>query len=374
MIRILFIDDDPRAQNNLKLILSGTYQVSAAYSGMSGIEKVQKTEQDVVLLDIDLPDKNGLDVLKEIVALPGSPPVVMLTVSEDIPTIVHAVKAGAYDYIAKPYDLHHLEAVIWRAAQNSELRKTHLPVHPEVDLIIGESPGIKGVKELTMKYAMTDTPVMILGESGTGKELIARAVHRVSPRHDGPFIPFNCAAIQDTIVESELFGSEKGAFTGAVQKTGLFEQARDGTLFLDEIGEMSPAAQAKLLRVLETNEMMRVGGTRFITLNIRIIAATNKDLKEAIKDKSFRSDLFYRLNVLEIKLPPLRERKEDIPLLSAYFTQSLSNNKKEISRDAVEKLKSHTWPGNVRELKNVLNRAVILAEGDDIRQEHIIFQ
>jgi DNA-binding NtrC family response regulator len=341
---------------------------------MSGIEKVQRTEQDVVLLDIDLPDKNGLEVLKEIVALPAPPPVIMLTVSDDIPTIVRAIKTGAYDYVAKPYDLPVLEAAIWRAAQNSELRKTHFPVHPEVDQIIGESPVMKAVKEITRKYAVNDTPVLILGESGTGKELVARAVHRVSLRHKGPFIPFNCAAIQDTIVESELFGSERGAFTGAVSKAGLFEQAQNGTLFLDEIGEMSPAAQAKLLRVLETNEMMRVGGSQFITLNIRIIAATNKDLKEEIKNKTFRSDLYYRLNVLEIRLPTLRERIDDIPLLSAHFTKSISGGKKKISPDAIDKLKTHSWPGNVRELKNVLKRAAILSDGDIIKQEHIIFQ
>lgn len=373
MIRILFIDDDPRAQNNLKMILSDRYQVSSAYTGISGMEKIQRTEQDVILLDIDLPDKDGLEVLKEIVSLPAPPPVVMLTVSDDIPTIVQAIKTGAYDYVTKPYDLPRLEAAIWRAAQNSELRKAHLPIHPEVDQIIGESPGIKAVKEVTQKYAVTDTPVLILGESGTGKELVARAIHRVSLRHKGPFIPINCAAIQDTIVESELFGSEKGAFTGAISKPGLFEQARNGTLFLDEIGEMSPAAQAKLLRVLETNEIMRVGGSQFIKLNIRIIAATNKNLKEEVENKAFRSDLYYRLNVLEIRLPPLRERNDDIPLLSAYLVKSISKDKKKISPGAIEKLKTHTWPGNVRELKNVLKRAAILSEGELIKQENILF-
>ncbi|MBN2535998.1 MAG: sigma-54-dependent Fis family transcriptional regulator [Spirochaetales bacterium] len=373
MIRILFIDDDPMAQNNLKMILIGKYLVSSAYTGQSGIETVQRTEQDVILLDIDLPDKDGLTVLKEIVALPAPPPVIMLTVSGDIPTIVQAIKTGAYDYIVKPYELPHLEAAIWRAAQNSELRKSYLPVHPEIDKIVGESPVMKAVKKLTHKYAVNDTPVLILGESGTGKELVARAIHRVSLRHKGPFIPLNCAAIQDTIVESELFGSEKGAFTGAVNKPGLFEQADNGTLFLDEIGEMSLSAQAKLLRVLETNEIMHVGGSQFIKLNIRIIAATNKNLKEEVNNKTFRNDLFYRLNVLEIKLPPLREREDDIPLLSAYFIKSISGNKKKISPEAVEKLKMHTWPGNVREFNNVLQRAVIVSDGDVIKQENIIF-
>lgn len=374
MIRILFIDDDPRAQKNLRMILSDKYIVSSAYTGISGIENVKRTEQDVILLDIDLPDKDGLEVLKEIVVLPAPPPVIMLTVSDEIPTIVQAIKTGAYDFITKPYDLPQLEAAIWRAAQNSELRKAHFPVHPEVEQIIGESPVMKAVKELTRKYAVSDTPVLILGESGTGKELVARAIHRVSLRHKGPFIPINCAAIQDTIVESELFGSEKGAFTGAVNKTGLFELAQNGTLFLDEIGEMSPAAQAKLLRVLDTNEIMRVGGANIIKLNIRIIAATNKDLKEGVKSKEFRSDLYYRLNVLEIKLPPLREREDDIPLLSTYFIKSISKDKKRISPEGIEKLRIHSWPGNVRELKNVLQRAVIISDGDSIKQENIIFQ
>ncbi|MBN2440798.1 MAG: sigma-54-dependent Fis family transcriptional regulator [Spirochaetales bacterium] len=374
MIKILFIDDDPRAQKNLTMILSGKYQVSAAYTGKSGIEKVKATDQDIVLLDIDLPDINGIEVLKEIIELPSPPPVIMLTVSDDIRTIVQAVKLGAYDYLKKPFDLKQLEATIWQAAQNSELRKAHVPLHPEVEQIIGESPGMKAVKELTQRYAVNDTPILILGESGTGKEVVARAIHRISLRHNGPFIPVNCAALPDTIVESELFGSEKGAFTGAVRKAGLFEQAQNGTIFLDEIGEMSLPAQAKLLRVLETKDIMRVGGSEFIKLNIRIIAATNKDLKKEVNNSAFRKDLYYRLNVLDILLPSLRDRKEDIPLLSVYFVKLLSKNKKEISLEAIEKLGMHTWPGNVRELKNVLERAVILSDGSGIKQEHIIFK
>jgi len=374
MIRVLFIDDEPLAHKNLKMVLADSYQVSSAYSGTSGIDKIKKTEQDVVLLDINLPDMNGLEVLKEILALPTSPPVIMLTISDDIRTVVQAIKTGAYDYLTKPYKYLELKARIWRAAQNSELRKARLPFHPDLQQIIGESPAMKSIKKLIQIFAVNDTPVLILGESGTGKELVAQAIHKVSLRQNGPLIPINCAAIQDTIVESELFGSEKGAFTGAVSKTGLFEQAQNGTLFLDEIGEMSLAAQAKLLRVLETSDLYRVGGTRSIKLNIRIIAATNKDLKKEVENRTFRSDLYYRINVLQIKLPSLKERIDDIPLLCTYFIKTMTDGKKSITMSAIEKIKTHTWPGNIRELKNVLQRAVIISNGDSIKPENIIYQ
>jgi DNA-binding NtrC family response regulator len=374
MIRILFIDDDPMAQNNLNMILSGKYVVSSAYTGQSGLDKVKGTEQDIILLDVDLPDMNGLEVLEKVMSLPGSPPVIMLTISDDIQTIVRAIKTGAYDYLKKPFTLEELEGSIWRAAQNSELRKTHFPVHPGMEQIIGESPGMKTVKQLIGKFAVNDTPVLILGESGTGKEVVARALHRVSLRNKGPFIPVNCAAIAETIIESELFGSEIGAFTGAVRKAGLFEQAQKGTIFLDEIGEMSMNAQSKLLRVLESKDIMRVGGSEIIRLNIRVIAATNKDLKKEVEEKRFRQDLYYRLSVLDLVLPPLRERVDDIPLLAYFFVQNLSNGKKELALEAVEKLKTHSWPGNVRELKNVLERGVIIAEGKIVKPEHIIFK
>jgi len=373
MIKVLFIDDDPRAQNTLKMILSKDYSLSSAYTGQSGIEKVKEDDPDIVLLDIFLPDINGIEILKDIVALTCPPPVIMITESSDIQNVVRCVKIGAYDYIVKPYDLKVLENTIWRALQNKTLRKQSVSSFPEFDEIIGDSAQVKEVKKFISRFADSDSPILILGESGTGKELVAKAIHKVSYRNKGPFIPVNCGAIPETLIESELFGSEKGAFTGAVSKPGFFEKANNGTIFLDEIGEMSLSAQSRLLRVLQEKEITRVGSTKPIKLNIRILSATNKNLKEEVKKGCFREDLYYRFAVLVISLPALRERKDDIPILAAHFTKHFSNNKKTLSTDAIIKLKEHSWSGNIRELKNVLERAVLMADDNIIKPENITY-
>jgi DNA-binding NtrC family response regulator len=372
MIRLLIIDDDPHIHKTLGMVLSEEYTVISAYTGKGGVEKVKESEPDVVLLDINLPDSDGLKVLSAICSMIAHPPVIMLTISEDVKTAVQAMKTGAFDYINKPYELDNLKDVIGRAIHN-RLYLKEIPSHPYKERLIGVSHSIKKIKTFIVKYAETDSAVLILGESGTGKELVAEEIHRLSYRHKGPYITVNCSALPDSLVESELFGSEKGAFTDAVKKIGLLEQAQGGTILLDEIGEMSPGVQTKLLRVLEHKEIMRVGGREKIKLNIRVIAATNKDLKQAIKEKTFRPDLYYRLHVLLITIPPLRERREDIPILATHFVGEFSSGKITISDAAMEKLIQHSWPGNVRELKNVLERAVVLSEEITIGPEAIMF-
>jgi DNA-binding NtrC family response regulator len=372
MIRLLIIDDDQNIHKTLGMVLSEDYTILSAYTGSGGVEKVKESEPDVVLLDINLPDSDGLKVLTAICSMIAHPPVIMLTISEDIKTAVQAMKAGAFDYINKPYTLDNLKDVIGRAIRN-RLYLKEIPSHPYEERLIGVSYAMKTIRVCIVKYAATDSAVLILGESGTGKELVAEEIHRLSYRHEGPYIAVNCSALPDSLVESELFGSEKGAYTDAVKKIGLFEQAQGGTMLLDEIGEMSTRVQTKLLRVLENKELMRVGGSEKIKLNIRIIAATNKDLKQALKDKTFRPDLYYRLHVLSISIPPLRERREDIPILATHFVNELSSGKITLSDTAMEKLMQHSWPGNVRELRNVLERAVVLSEHIPIGPEAIMF-
>jgi DNA-binding NtrC family response regulator len=373
MISILYIDDDPKAQKTLNMVLGEKYRVVSAYTGGSGLAKIKEMSPDVVLLDIDLPDKHGIDVLKEIVTPPLHPPVIMLTIITDIKLVVAAIQIGAYDYIVKPYTLSELEGSIWRAALNGTVRREPVVEHPSLDAIIGESPAIKNVKGIIPRYAIADIPVLILGESGTGKELVARAIHDLSPRNGKSFVALNCGAIPQSIVESEMFGAEKGAFTDAVKREGFFEQADNGSIFLDEIGELALSTQAKFLRVMESKEIYRVGGNMPIKLNTRIIAATNRDLKESMSKGGFRQDLYYRLAVLTITLPPLRDRADDIPLLASHFVKLISKGRKKLSLDTCEKLASHDWPGNVRELKNVLDRACVLCDDETIRQTHIIF-
>jgi DNA-binding NtrC family response regulator len=380
VVRILFIDDDPQAQKTLSTVLQEHYAVVSALSAAEGVDALEKTDPDVVLLDINLPDRSGLDVLDEILGRPLAPPVIMLTAYGEVDFVKRAIRAGAYDYILKPYTLDHLEGTIRRAVENIAVRRIYLRSgngaefsdRPVLEKLVGESRALRELKALINRFAPADSPVLIQGESGTGKELVAEAIHKLSPRKDGPFEAINCGAIPESLVEAELFGSEKGAYTDATSRTGCFERADGGSIFLDEIGELPPKAQSSLLRVLEYKRVRRVGGSRSIPLNIRVLAATNRDLKEEVRDRRFRGDLYYRINVLFLHIPPLRRRNRDISLLCAYFLQSKRADLR-IHPHAVEKLLSHSWPGNVRELRNVIERAAVLADGDEIQARDIRF-
>jgi DNA-binding NtrC family response regulator len=380
MIRILFVDDDPQAQKILSTVLPDLYTVVSALTAAEGLDLLAKTDPDVVLLDINLPDQSGLDLLDEILLRPLAPPVIMLTAFGEVEFVKRAIQAGAYDYILKPYTLDHLEGTIRRAVENIALRRAYLQglrngVSPDswaAGKLVGESRALKELKALIGRFATGDSPVLIQGESGTGKELVAEAIHRLSPRKDGPFEAINCGAIPENLVEAELFGSEKGAYTDAISRAGCFERADGGTIFLDEIGELPPKAQITLLRVIEFKRVQRVGGSRAIPLNIRILSATNRDLKEEVNAGRFRKDLYYRINVLFLQVPPLRDRDGDISVLCAYFLKAKRADLR-IHPRAVEKLLAHSWPGNIRELRNVIERAAVLTEGDEIRAGDIRF-
>jgi DNA-binding NtrC family response regulator len=376
MIRLLFIDDDSGAQKTLRMVLAGRCLVTPALTGEEGLALLAETEIDLVLLDINLPDIDGLELLERIMALPEPPPVVMLTAYKEIRFVKQAIQAGAYDYIVKPYDLAELQGTIRRAVQNAvgRRRAAETPAaETALERIVGESKAIHDLKRLLARYGASDAPVLIQGESGTGKELAARVLWALSPRQEACFLPVSCAAIPETLLESELFGSERGAFTGAVTRCGCFERAQGGTIFLDEIGEMTVAGQAKLLRVLEAKELTRVGGSRPVHLNLRVLAATNRDLRAALREKRFREDLYYRLGVLPLTIPPLRERREDVPLLAACFLKTLSAEPLRLHPSAASRLQAHSWPGNVRELKNVIERAAVLAAGREIRSGDLAF-
>ena len=377
MIRILFIDDDPQAQKTLKMVLSGKSTLISAYTGTQGLEMVRREGPDVVLLDINLPDRSGLEVLRDIRSRSQSPPVIMLTAVEIIETVVEAVRAGAIDYIVKPYTLKKLTAAIRQSLAAGVFTEptlsggTHVP---EIDAIIGESPAVRQVKDLIYRFSPSISPVLILGESGTGKELVARAVHAVSRRR-GRFVPVNCGAIPENLVETEMFGCVRGAYTDATDRPGSFEVAEGGTLFLDEIGEMPTSCQVKLLRVLEDKEVSRIGSATPVPLNVRVVAATHRDPADT---DALRRDLFYRLGVLLIKIPPLRERPEDIPILAKYFLKEISKSvsskdNAEMTDEARKALLEHCWMGNIRELRNVIERAVHLSKGTALDRGDIVF-
>ena len=369
MVRVLFIDDDPRAQATLGMILAERYTVSPAASAEEGLRLLREKDPDVVLLDIDLPDRDGLALLQDIVSCPSAPPVIMLTAYGEVDFVKRAMQSGAYDFILKDFRLATLEGALRRAVQNADARRLFLsaPAHDGFAGMIGESPALRELKSLLARYAASDAPVLIQGESGSGKELAAAALHRLSARREGPLVPVNCGAIAESLLESELFGAERGAFTDAVSRPGCFERANRGTIFLDEIGELAPAAQVKLLRVLESQELTRVGGTSTVRLNVRLVAATNKDLRRQVEKERFREDLYYRINVLPLRVPPLRERPQDIPLLAAHLLPPGLT----LGPEALDRLCAHCWPGNVRELRNVLQRAAVVAEDRIIRARDV---
>jgi len=383
MPNILVVDDKDSMRNMLSESLAEEgYQVDSAPDGQRALELVRNKSYDLVLTDLKMPDIDGLEVLSGVKEIDNDTSVIVMTAYGTIEDAVAAMKKGAYDFITKPFDTEHLCVLINRAlenrrllAENTLLRQELLAGHGFAN-IIGKNAKMQEICQLIQKVAKSDATVLLQGESGTGKELFARAIHSLSPRKDRPYITINCAAIPRELLENELFGSEKGAFTGAhARKMGKFEIANTGTIFLDEIGDMDLALQAKLLRVLQQKNFERLGGTRPIEVDVRVIAATNMDLNELIKAKKFREDLYYRLSVFPISIPPLRERPDDIKLLADYFVEKYCREMKKpvktLSKEAVRLLERYHWPGNVRELENTIERAVILAEGKKITPDHL---
>jgi DNA-binding NtrC family response regulator len=374
---VLVVDDDLGLRESFQLILEDEYEVLEAADGPTALNLLRTNQVDLVLLDIRLPEMDGIEVLERIKTIDEGVEVILVTAVKTVRTAVAAMKLGAFDYLTKPFEEDELLALVRRALEKRSLERevvflrSELERQQDFDELVGQHQEMQRLYRLITQVARTSTTVLITGESGTGKELIARAIHRQGPRRDKPFVPVNPAALSESLVESELFGYEKGAFTGAYQrKLGRFELAQAGTLFLDEIGSIKPDLQAKLLRVLQEREFERVGGGRTVRLDARVIVATNSDLKQAVLDGRFREDLFYRLNVVPITVPPLRERREDIPLLVRHFirryNQQLTRRIAGLTPEALAVLTEYPWPGNVRELQNVLERLVGLVEGSTI--------
>ena len=373
MNKILIIDDQKPIRNALREILEyEKYVVDDASDGLMGLKMIKSHKYDLVFCDIKMPQLDGIELLKKISEMRFSNPIIMISGHGDIETAVQTLKLGAYDYIEKPLDLNRVLTSVKNAFDNSSLKKENIALKKKIsnssnNEIIGNSKQIKSIKKLILKVANTNARILITGSNGTGKELVARQIHEKSDRNNQSFIEVNCAAIPSELIESELFGHEKGSFTSAYkQKIGKFEQASNGTLFLDEIGDMSLNAQAKVLRALQENQISRVGGNKSIKVNPRIIAATNKDLSQEIKNGNFREDLFHRLNVIPIHVPSLKERIEDITLLSKYFLTTICKDQgipiKKITANAVLELKKMNWSGNIRELKNIMERLIILSD------------
>lgn len=383
METILIVEDRESMSDMLKETLKAEgYRTVIARDGLEGIKKLKEDMVSLVLTDLKLPKRDGMDVLRAAKEENPLMPVIVMTAFGSVETAVIAMKEGAFDFITKPFDTDHLLMLMKRALETQKLMTENMLLKEEfsaqlgIPRIIGKSEKIASVAQNIQKVAPSKTTALILGESGTGKELFARAIHNLSPRREYPFVPINCAAIPRELLESELFGHEKGSFTGAdFRKLGKFELADKGTIFLDEIGEMDIALQAKLLRVLQEEEIERIGGLKTIKIDVRIIAASNKDLEKAVSEKAFREDLFYRLSVFPVKIPPLRERTEDIPLLVDFFLnkycRELKAPLKSISKETMEMLVNYSWKGNVRELENTIERAIILCDGKMLTPEHV---
>lgn len=380
---VLVVDDDAAHRTMLRTLLTGWgYTIFEADDGATAVEKVHDQAFDLVLMDIRMVKVSGLEALTEIKAFNPAIPVIIMTAYSSVETAVEALKSGAYDYLTKPLDFDELRLTMERAMDHRQLKEENrflrerLEGHFDRRNIIGRSPAMVKLLETVAQVAPSEATVLITGESGTGKEMIAGAIHFNSPRKEGPFVKINCAAITETLLESELFGHEKGAFTGAYKrKEGRFRQAHGGTLFLDEISEMSLAMQVKLLRVLQEREITRVGGEEVIKVDVRVIAATNRDLLQEIEAGRFREDLYYRLNVVTLQIPPLRERREDIPLLAQHFLKMFTEkNHKEIkgfTPQAMDGFIKYDWPGNVRELMNAVERGVVLSRSEYLNEEEL---
>jgi two-component system response regulator HydG len=379
--KILVVDDDMSLRKMLEAVLTDDgYEVKEADDGQQAIEAVEEQFYDLILMDIRMARMGGIEALKLIKKLSPGIPVILMTAYASVETAREALKSGAFDYLTKPLDIDELKLIIHRALRHHQLEQENRYLRERLDdrfdfgNIIGSSLAMKNLFETIAQVAPTDATVLITGESGTGKELIANAIHQNSPRLNKPMIKVNCAALPETLLESELFGHEKGAFTGAVSKSrGRFQLAHESSLFLDEISEMTPATQAKILRALQEKEIEPVGGETTLKIDTRVITATNKHLENEIKEGRFREDLYYRLNVVRIEIPPLRDRHEDIPLLAEFFLkQYVEKNRKLIkgfTPRATDVLMRHNWPGNVRELENLVERAVIMTRGDMITQD-----
>ena len=375
---ILVVDDDTEVRYSLNRVLSSQhYKVEEAPSGEAGVAAVKKSPPDVVLLDNRMTGMTGLETLQHIRAANPKQLVILMTAYGTAQTAIEAMKFGAFDYVVKPFDPPKLIALVQSALSTQADIRSAGGVQPVINSedhkegIVGASGAMQQVFKVIGQVTTSDVTVMITGESGTGKELVARSIHRHSHRHGKPFVAVNCSAIPENLIESELFGHERGAFTGATtQRLGKFEVCDGGTIFLDEIGDMTPATQTKILRVLQEGEIQRVGGSETVKVNVRVIAATNKDLEALVKAKDFREDLYYRLNVVRLRLPPLRERVEDVPQIVDFFLQSMAKSKKtkarKVSPEALAILCRHNWPGNVRELENMIYRSAVIAQGDAI--------
>ena len=384
METVLVIEDKESMAEMLKETLeSAGYKVISARDGIEGIKFLKEGKIDLVLTDLKVPKRDGIEILKASKEENQLIPVIVMTAFGSVETAVTAMKVGAFDFITKPFDTDHLLMLIKRALENQRLLTENILLKEEVaskfglPRIIGNSAEFMKVAQIIQKVAPAKTTVLLIGESGTGKELFARAIHNLSGRKQYPFVPINCAAIPRDLLESELFGHEKGAFTGAdAKKLGKFELADNGTIFLDEVGDMDLSLQSKLLRAIEEGEIERVGAVKTITVDVRIVAASNKDLEKAVEDKKFREDLYYRLNVFPVRIPPLRERRDDIPLLVEYFIKKycleIKTPLKSISKEALDMLINYHWKGNVRELENAIERSVILCDGDMIKSEHFV--
>ena len=381
--RVLLVDDEPRVRASLRTVLEPTYEILEAADAAEGLKSFKHDAPDLVLLDVILPGTDGLAALQTMRTENRAVPVIMLTGTKSVKTAVDAMKLGAADYLSKPFDVEELQIVIERTLGKQELEQEVRQLRAQVvqryafHNLIGKSPAMQEIYAKIEQVADSRTTVLVTGESGTGKELVAKAIHYNSARRERPFVALNCAALPETLIESELFGHEKGSFTDATaRRVGQFELAHTGTLFLDEIGDLSPATQAKLLRVLQEREFTRVGGVQSIKVDVRIVAATNKNLDEMVRKNQFREDLYYRINVIALYLPPLRERGEDIALLAKHFLAKRIEEEKrppqEFTKDSLELISHYPWPGNVREMENIIEQAFIWSKGSGtITPEHL---
>jgi DNA-binding NtrC family response regulator len=382
-VRILVVDDEMIVCESCKRILEEEYEVETALSGKEAFEKMKANPFDIVITDLKMPGIDGMEVLRTFRKEYPDSIIIMITGFSTVETAVEAIKLGAFDYIPKPFTPDEVSIVVKKAIEKKSLMLENVYLRQELQEkygfhnIVGKSKKMQEIYRVIAKVAMTDSTVLIYGQSGTGKELIARAIHFNSPRREKQFVPVDCAVLSENLLESELFGHVRGSFTGAVTtKPGLFEVADGGTVFLDEVGNISLSIQAKLLRVLQEREFTPVGGTKAKKVDIRLIAATNKDLEKMIKEETFREDLYYRLNIVPIYLPALRERQEDIPLLAVHFLKKYAEEMgkaiKGFTPEAMEKLMRYPWPGNVRELENVIERTVVMIDDEMVRVEHLI--
>jgi len=382
--KLLLVDDETGILDSLQILFKGEgYDLRVAHGGKAGIAALLEDVPDIVVTDIRMPGVSGIEVLQQARELDPSLPVILMTAQASLNSAVRAVNEGAYYYLQKPFANDELLAICRRAAEARRLKVENRELRKEIELRdqrgrqvpIGRSRSFIEVLDLARTVAPTESTILLSGESGTGKEVISRWIHELSGRQDGPFFSINCGALPEGLLESELFGHTRGSFTGAVKdKEGLLVAARGGTFFLDEIGEMTPGIQVKLLRALQEREVIPVGATEAVPVDVRVVAATNRDLEDEIRRGRFRSDLYYRLNVIALRMPALRERVDDIPLLAEYFLQTLArdgSDPKRLTEETLELLLAHEWPGNVRELQNALERAAVVASGEEIRPEHL---